>query len=321
MAASCANTIGCDEGLVANAENNAICEADVCGNGNVTTEACDDGNDIDGDGCSASCEVEDGFLCGQELQSSFFGPIPVGPSLCIASPGADWTCTYYEASSEECDCGCGMQDPACADGTSASCDAISGCFPEGVESLADITTVPDASENSVCVANQCGDGFAVESEVCDDGNTVDGDGCSADCTTVEDGFACNGVIVQECIQLPAEWTCDGSFYGVDDGCDCGCGAVDPDCADATRASCEFINGCFPDDLPEDATPADVNSIPDMNDNSMCVDNTCGDGFAVGADACDDGNTTDGDGCSATCTVEDGFACELGENFASVCTAQ
>ena len=36
---------------------------------------------------------------------------------------------------------------------------------------------------------------------------------------------------------PAEWTCAEIFWGADDGCDCGCGSVDPDCVDATLASC------------------------------------------------------------------------------------
>jgi len=39
--------------------------------------------------------------------------------------------------------------------------------------------------------------------------------------------------------VPPEWTCDPDFYGTDDGCDCGCGALDPDCSDATVGSCEY----------------------------------------------------------------------------------
>src|SRR5690348_5757258 len=31
--------------------------------------------------------------------------------------------------------------------------------------------------------------------------------------------------------------------------------------------------------------------------------TCGDGFVEGTEECDDGNTTSGDGCSATCQLE------------------
>ena len=32
------------------------------------------------------------------------------------------------------------------------------------------------------------------------------------------------------------WLCDPSYQGTNDGCDCGCGATDPDCGS---------NGCFP----------------------------------------------------------------------------
>lgn len=60
---------------------------------------------------------------------------------------------------------------------------------------------------------------------------------------------CNGSDL-EC--LPPGWTCDPAFYGALDGCDCGCGAVDPDCSDATvtactycddRGSCAEVGGC------------------------------------------------------------------------------
>src|SRR5690606_9193621 len=36
---------------------------------------------------------------------------------------------------------------------------------------------------------------------------------------------------------------------------------------------------------------------------------CGDGVVAAGEACDDGNLIDGDGCSSTCEVEAGFACE------------
>jgi cysteine-rich repeat protein len=36
---------------------------------------------------------------------------------------------------------------------------------------------------------------------------------------------------------------------------------------------------------------------------------CGDGIVDPGEACDDGNTLDGDGCDTTCDVEDGFVCE------------
>lgn len=48
----------------------------------------------------------------------------------------------------------------------------------------------------------------------------------------------------------------------------------------------------------------------------CEPIVCGDGVAATEEACDDGNTDPGDGCSSTCTVEDGFACASGSP--SVC---
>lgn len=53
--------------------------------------------------------------------------------------------------------------------------------------------------------------------------------------------------------------------------------------------------------PPDATPSDV----------------CGNERIAGAETCDDGNDAGGDGCSAECTIEEGFRCE-GEP--STCTA-
>ena len=52
------------------------CVAPVCGDGaiNAATETCDDGNTVGGDGCSATCSVEDSYTC-------------VGaPSVCSTEP-------------------------------------------------------------------------------------------------------------------------------------------------------------------------------------------------------------------------------------------
>ncbi len=61
-------------------------------------------------------------------------------------------------------------------------------------------------------------------------------------TPVEDGgcveFA-DGPIATTVV--PEEWTCDVTFYGIGDGCDCGCGVFDPDCVDMTLDSCQFCD--------------------------------------------------------------------------------
>jgi lysophospholipase L1-like esterase len=39
---------------------------------------------------------------------------------------------------------------------------------------------------------------------------------------------------------PEDWNCAYSWYGTDDGCDCGCGVIDPDCnGDYFRYACEY----------------------------------------------------------------------------------
>jgi len=45
---------------------------------------------------------------------------------------------------------------------------------------------------------------------------------------------------------------------------------------------------------------------------------CGDGVKDWNEACDDGNQTDGDGCSITCGVESGFACQTAASGGSMC---
>ena len=116
---------------------------------------------------------------------------------------------------------------------------------------------------------------------------------------------------------PAEWTCDAGFFGTEDGCDCGCGALDPDCTDGTFAACEF-DQC--DDTTTQSVPSQANPI-------TCVANTCGDGVIEDAEECDDDDADAGDGCSATCADEDNFDCDRpdhGDTFfqglTSVCVA-
>lgn len=46
---------------------------------------------------------------------------------------------------------------------------------------------------------------------------------------------------------------------------------------------------------------------------------CGNSLLEGAEECDDGDTDDGDGCSAICTIETGYQCVGGPTGSSICT--
>jgi hypothetical protein len=80
------------------------------------------------------------------------------------------------------------------------------------------------------------------------------------------------------------WTCPADYYGTADGCDCGCGALDPDCIDGTVASCEYCGepgSCSPDFL---GCPGNI----DPTQNWLCEGGTavCGDDIAQLPEECD-----------------------------------
>ena len=137
---------------------------------------------------------------------------------------------------------------------------------------------------------------------------------------------------------PSGWTCTASWYGTDDGCDCGCGVMDSDCPSAGRDACEY-NHCESGQVPgSDGASCAANSCGDgyRAGDELCDDGggqgctadcsavdagyscgyggdgchalVCGDGTREGDETCDDANSAGGDGCSADCQIEEGFAC-------------
>lgn len=82
---------------------------------------------------------------------------------------------------------------------------------------------------------------------------------------------------------------------------CGDGIVNfSEGCDVVPRNNDFADGCTPDCAAEPICPP----------AGGACSSTCGDGFVTGGEACDDGNAVPGDGCSATCTVEEGFDCIL-----------
>ena len=82
------------------------------------------------------------------------------------------------------------------------------------------------------------------------------------CPNEDDRCSGSGVCV------PAAFRCSSLLYQDGAYCDCGCGVVDPDCADATLASCDYCDlasSCAEDTLCDD--PA---SPIDPNNNGVCL---------------------------------------------------
>jgi fibro-slime domain-containing protein len=121
-------------------------------------EACDDGNNVSCDGCSADCNmIEPGFRC------------PTVGALCVAIVCGDSRIDPPET------CDDGPEAVGDGDGCSATCQREDGweCTLPGV----------------ACIAAECGDGIVAGFEQCDDGGAA-APGCADDCQ-LEDGFKCD----------------------------------------------------------------------------------------------------------------------------------
>ena len=192
------------------------------------TEICDNGIDDDGDG-AIDCGDTD---C-------------VGVGSC---PPVVWTCNPNYYGDASCDCGCGSVDIDCADATNASCDFCGdtgSCSPPpGLNCPAAI----DPVNNAICIA--------IPPENCTNGVDDDFDG-DVDC----DDHGCFGV---GACPTPAGWTCDAADYADGTICNCGCGIADPDCADATIASCDECNATGSCNL-DFTCPGNINTT----NNALC----------------------------------------------------
>ncbi len=167
-----------------------------CGNGmvNPTTEACDDGNNNNGDGCWGNClRVEPGYLCRDEgmpcaaIARCGDGAI-IFPEQCDdgnADPGDGCSSTCKVELGWKCDSTAGCSRTTCGDDVVEGSEMCEPALNEGCTSQCQFA--PDCSGSGACTS-ECGDGLVL-GEDCDDGNRQNGDGCDENCH-VEDGYDC-----------------------------------------------------------------------------------------------------------------------------------
>ena len=237
---------------------------------------------------------------------------PADTTSCLAPP-AGWTCSPWTyADGEKCECGCGIPDPDCKDATAASCD---NCLAEGscAKGLCPSSIVPgDNTRCQIpaqwsCAPETYGDG------VCNCGcGVVDVDCPDAKASSCEkcDSSSCDQFACQvetddsaHCVNPPLTWTCSARLYHDGTRCDCGCGAVDPDCASLGVAACDKC------DDPGSCSAVACPGLIDVTANGDCTRPaeppgwTCGPGI-YGDSVCDCGcNVPDID-----CRTPDVAAC-------------
>jgi fibro-slime domain-containing protein len=224
----------------------------VCGDGALDPgEECEDGNRMNGDGCSSVCELEcapedepctevvcgDGILgvgetCDDRNDRSDDGC----SSSCAIEPG--YVCPVPGAACERApSCGDGVigVGESCDDGAMASRDGCSSTC--AIEDGFDCQGMP-----SVCSPTTCGNGTVQGGESCDDGNALPFDGCSTGCRlepTCTPGMGCtspcgDGIVI-------GNEQCDDGNRRNGDGCSASC-SVEPSFLCSHEPTCQMRNG-------------------------------------------------------------------------------
>jgi len=287
----------------------------VCGDGYIDwwwSESCDDGNAADGDGCSSACGWEPGWACDWSSPSACH-PTVCGDGLLEGSESCDDGNTL---GADGCSDTCALEPLSVCDFAGMPCRAVvcgdsvldgwyllaeppadgaSGMDGTGGTSGEPVATEGGAWGNGGTVAD-----YYYGFEGCDDGNEDPGDGCSDTCL-VEAGFICDqaGAPCRE--PRCGDGLQDG--YAGPDGveiweyCDDGNEAAGDGCSDTCLVEAGYVCDRV---------------------GALCRIAACGDGWqdwyvaqdgAETWEACDDGNTAAGDGCSEACAVEPGYVCD------------
>ncbi len=260
--------------------------ASQCGNGLLEeSEQCDDGNIVIQDGCTG-CMVETGYAC------------QGAPSMCIAV--SDGSCGDGRVNAgETCDDGNLTVD----DGCSRFCSVEPRFRCEG-----------SAPSRCLWATARCGDAVVDIGEPCDDGNTRSGDGCSAACV-VEEPYRCGSQPSVCTLPLdpatfgtppPAAESAPSSSAAPApaESASSSVAAAVPAAAPAAKASASEAYRFRPRMRAELRSQQETESaeLPPLPPRSGC-----GDGILLD-EACDDGDTQSGDGCSDSCAVESGYTC-------------
>lgn len=254
------------------------CEIPDCGNGIVENgEGCDDEGREDGDGCSATCAVESGYVCEGE-----------GPSVCRVVEcgdgliegdeecddsgvepldGCDDTCTIeggYLCTGEPSDC-----ERVCGNGTLDGAEECDDSNEDAGDGCSDSCAIEEGyscreigfGRPSICATEECGNGLLDGDEACDDANLEAADGCDELCA-LEEGFRAVGAatLPDACFldgSLDYAAVCEGDEVGVD--CASPCTFTVPEAGSLQLAGAleegdllwDRLTGCTAADGPED----------------------------------------------------------------------
>ncbi|MDH3654275.1 MAG: C25 family cysteine peptidase [Myxococcales bacterium] len=288
----------CDDGNTVDGDGcSATCTLEApapCGDGLIWLgEECDDGGTAGGDGCNSNCEIEPGYTCTGE------------PSICTSScaDNFEWRSQMGSTTTEYFLCEKSLSVSA----AETICEGLAGGWT--------LTRINGATENAYI------DGF-IGNHLWTGGHdeAVEGVWRWRDGTQFWSGDE-NGSPVGG---LYTNWKSGEPNAGADEDCtrqEDGGLWQDKKCTDNEKFVCEGppICGNGAVAMPEECD--DGNTADGDGCSATCTLEgaaTCGDGRVWLGEECDDGNALGGDGCSAICGIEPGFTCT--GDPSSTCTA-
>jgi hypothetical protein len=279
----------------------------ACGDGmkHATAELCDDGNQLDGDGCSDDCVVETGWTCDGT------------PSVCqtcgdgVCSVGEDH-CSCREDCEGIATCGDGSCCPARDENV---CSCPEDCLEEGAVTCPDSYCCPEEREAGNCEPDcgMCGDG------TCEPDKGEDLCTCAEDCSAgppvCGNQVCCDSENSDTCPQdcCPDVPTVDGVCCPVESAANApeDCCPTMAQCGDTTCCPGENPMAC-PECCPSDACGDDIccgGETIDSCPNDCCPSCSLGGGMCSGccADQCASGacdfSCSGGCSCHFDCTPD------------------
>ncbi len=304
----------CDDGNTVSGDGcSSVCKIEtagsICGDGivDVATEGCDDGNTVSGDGCSSDCRVEVHNPCGN-------GTLDTGE-----------TCDDGNATGGDgCGTTCQVEMGFMCTGSPSVCTAV----PVATGTCAAPVQLTLAPVGSISTATVMGDTTA-------NANQVDAGVCNSELNAGaghDQIFTFTTTIAQRVVLTLNNHVTSTAFDGVlrlaTAACDLATdvngnvvatGGIANGCSDSSGSSGSEVLTYASLDAGTYFIVVDGYSSTANGAFSITVDAgtaTCGNGVIESGEGCDDHNVAAGDGCSATCAVENGYTCT---GTPSVCT--
>ncbi len=234
----------------------------------------------------ASCSLPGGAVCDGAGQC-------VGCVVAADCAGSDTECATRTCVSNTCGMNYASLNTPVSSQVPGNCQ-VNVCDGAGLQSAASDDQDLPADQN-FCTEDVCTAGVPSNPAKSQGTPLPSSDQAAGDCQVL----ACDGA---------------GASASYDDNSDV---PADTDPTDCGEPAC--VNGGVSSTNKATGASCGEGNVDVCNATGQCVTSSCGDLLIKsGSEQCDDGNVTNGDGCSSSCLIEAGWSCPPNQSCATVC---